>query len=558
MTEQDDIAENKEIAAAEKIISALLIAVKNSALYPEHHESYLKSVEKLRALFAEFFKGSEYLRWYVEKDHLIFKGQVIRHDGENLSSVLFRDGIRWIEIRKGIESDEITGFLKILKEYRMLSDNADGDLATALWEANFPHIMYEAEDAFRDAGSVDAAMLMGMPETTAGKENHDPEYVPAPEDPLRYAPLPLSSDVWQISPQETLELQRMVIKEENDDKTKDVLDILLIILKEQHNEQEFSNILDFIKDEFRQSLIQCEFELAHLMLGRMQEFKRVCQSESQSKASLLQNFFMSVSGAEVLGVLYKVRPALEIANPERIRSFRKMFNFLRPEATISLAPMLAVIKNPQLRRAVMEIIGALASKDIRPLEKLLESPEEELVHRLVFIMGKLKGKKIGELLLKMIGHPSEAIRREALNSLMSGDNESVSLLFTLLDNDSEMIREMVSEHLYRKKYPDIEDQILDYLEHRRFRYKERKHISACYKILGRSGSSKSLAFLEKVLFDKPWASLLGIENAFERDGAAAALAEMGTEEAGSLLARASRHPFPSVRRAYKKATEDIL
>jgi len=173
-------------------------------------------------------------------------------------------------------------------------------------------------------------------------------------------------------------------------------------------------------------------------------------------------------------------------------------------------------------------------------------------------MGKLKGKKIGELLLKMIGHPSEAVRREALNSLMSGDNESVSLLFTLLDNDSEMIREMVSEHLYRKKYPDIEEQMLDYLEHRRFRYKEQKHISACYKILGRSGSSKSLVFLEKVLFDKPWASLLGIENAYERDGAAAALAEMGTEEANSLLARASRNPFPAVRRAYKKATEDIV
>jgi len=219
---------------------------------------------------------------------------------------------------------------------------------------------------------------------------------------MTHAPLPLSADLWQLSSQETLELQRMVIKEENDAKTKDVLDVLLIILKEQHSEHEFSNILNFIKDEFRQSLMQGEFELAHLMLGRLQEFKRVCQSENQSKASLLQNFFIAVSSADVLGVLYKVRPALEIANAETIRSFRKMFNFLHPEATVSLAPMVAVIKNPQLRRAIMEIIGALASKDIRPLEKLLESPEEELVHRLVFIMGKLKGKKIGGLLLKMI------------------------------------------------------------------------------------------------------------------------------------------------------------
>jgi hypothetical protein len=549
MTEQDDIADSKEIASAEKIISALLTAGKNFALYPEHHESYLKSVENLRTLFAEFFKVSDYLRFYVEKDHLIFKGQIIRHDGENLSSVLFRDGIRWIEIRKGIESDEITGFLKILKEYRVLSDNADGDLATALWEADFPHILYEAEEAFRNSDPIDAGLLTGMPEI---KPDAESEYLPEPETS---EPLPLSSELWELSSQETLELQRMVIKEENDAKTKDVLDLLLIILKEQHNEQEFSTILDFIKDEFKQSLIQGEFELAHLMLGRMQEFKRICQSENQSRVSLLQNFFISVSGAEVLESLYKARPALEIANSEMLKSFRKMFNFMLPEATVPLAHIVVLIKNPQLRRTVMEIIGALASKDIRPLEKLLESPEEELVHRLVFIMGKLNGKKIKELLLKMIGHPSESVRREALNSLMSGDDESVSLLFTLLDHDSDMIRSMVSEHLYRKKYPDIEEPMLDYLEHRRFRYKDRKHISVCYKILGRSGSSRALAFLEKVLFNKPWASLLGIEHAYEREAAAAALAEMGTEQAGSLLAKASKHPFPAVRRAYKKAIE---
>lgn len=552
MTEHDDIADTGEIAAAEKIISALLTAIGNFALYPEHHKSCLESVENLTSLFADFFRLSDYLRFYVEKDHLIFRGQVIRHGGENLSSVLFRDGILWIEIRRGIQPDEITEFLKILKEYRVLSENADGDLATALWEADFSHIMYEAEDAFRNADPIDAALLTGTPETESDAENQAAEEVPEPETS---EPLPLSPDLWQLSSQETLELERMVIKEENDAKTEDVLDVLLIILKEQHNEKEFSTILDFIKDEFRQSLMQGEFELAHRLLGRMQEFKRICQSESPSKLPLLQNFFMSVSGAEVLGVIYKVRPALEIAAPEMIRAFRKMFNFLLPEATVSLAPMVSVIKNPQLRRTVMEIIGALASKDIRPLEKLLESPEEELVHRLVFIMGKLNGKKIKDLLLKMIGHPSEAIRREALNSLMSGDDESVSLLFTLLDHDADMIRSMVSEHLCRNKYPDIEKPMLDYLEHRRFKYKKREHIFACYKILGRSASSRSLAFLEKVLFDKPWASLFGIESDDEREAAAAALAEMGTEEANSLLAKASRHPFPAVRRAYKKATE---
>ena len=98
-----------------------------------------------------FLQAHGNLRFELEKDRLIFQGEAILtelpEDG-NLPFTLFRDGIQWLEFQDGIEAKEIEEFLRILNKYRLLSDEPEGDLVTALWEAELPHIEHQVAEFF--------------------------------------------------------------------------------------------------------------------------------------------------------------------------------------------------------------------------------------------------------------------------------------------------------------------------------------------------------------------------------------------------------------------------
>ena len=130
-----------EVQAAKKIMESLLLAMKMSSLYPEGHTIYDKAIVQVQNNFDTFFQIQEGLRLDVEKDRLLFGEEVVlagpAEEG-NLAFTLFRDGIQWLEFQEGIDLSEIKQFLGMLNRYKNLLEEADGDIATALWEAQLP------------------------------------------------------------------------------------------------------------------------------------------------------------------------------------------------------------------------------------------------------------------------------------------------------------------------------------------------------------------------------------------------------------------------------------
>lgn len=134
-----------DIPAIRDLIGALLIALRNHALYPEDHAISRNAVASLEVRLAGFLAEHGFLRLSVERDRFLAEGEVV-HQGppqeDYLPFQLFRDGIQWIEFRNGITTEELSGFLKMLIRYRTPKEEAEGDLVTALWEAGLPHLNY--------------------------------------------------------------------------------------------------------------------------------------------------------------------------------------------------------------------------------------------------------------------------------------------------------------------------------------------------------------------------------------------------------------------------------
>jgi hypothetical protein len=581
MSKDRDIAEDgptaNEIQSARDVIGSFLLAIKNYGIYPEDHPLSQKFLMNIKASLDPFLEQYGSLRINVEKDGLFFRKAPIHQtslgEENHFASVLFRDGILWLEFVKGIDKDEIATLFRIMNKNMILQDEPKGDLATDLWEENLPHIRYEAAEVFCESDAFDLSLMKvsdeneddtggqednsGCDATESKSEDTDDTGGATEKQPIApSATIPAVSHASvQLTPREQKWLRDFVIKEESRNNVEDVLDILLIILVEQNQEEEFSAILEALKEEFKDSLAQGELRLALNTLKRLREMHRRHSKEESWRIPLLADFFLSIATANILGELEPVLSNLESGNTDQIKLLRQIFVLLPPEAIRVLGPMLLKVSSRDVQRQMLEVIGHHSRKDIRPLEDLLKHPDDRLVYRLVVVLRHLEGKKPFQLLLKMTCHSSERVRREALTGLLKHDSHVLKGVFPLIEDPNPIIRGQILEYLGRERNELSEDLLREYLERKELGITDDLHLLSCYRSLGQCGSSRSIPFLKQRLMGRVWSDMLSFGTSPHRQGAAIALAALGTEDADKILEDASRSLSPGVRRAYREAVE---
>lgn len=147
----------QELQAVKAVIASFIMAAKNYAMYPETHVTCQNSLQTFKSRIDVFVENYGDLRFDVEKDRLLFQSEMVQQDDPKtvkLAFPLFRDGIQWLEFKQGLELWEISGFLKIHNQYGILQEEVKGDLVTALWEMDFPHLQYAAMDVLWKAETV--------------------------------------------------------------------------------------------------------------------------------------------------------------------------------------------------------------------------------------------------------------------------------------------------------------------------------------------------------------------------------------------------------------------
>jgi hypothetical protein len=557
------------------VIGLLFMAAKNHTMYPENHAIYQESLHAVVSRLDPFLKKYGDFRFDVEKDRVLFEDETVYQDDhkrDKLAYPLFRDGIQWMEFQAGIEPWEISDCIKILYQYRMLQEEPKGDLVTALWEKDLPHVQYAAMDVLWKAETVkdfstfnltgdekQDADVHGVEDTasqgTTDNDQQDTADTAGGRDSGGDMALSIMDrTIWEMTPEELQRLEEMVAEEETQISTEDVLDVLWLILSTQNEPEDYAIVLEFIKEEFKATLAQGEFRIALDFLASLKKAYQSSKTEKPWAQPLLRQFFVDIADPQVLGVVKEVLPGLDKQSADQVDVFRKLLLSLPPVSITALAPMLMEKLSASLERQLMEIIGSLAQKDTNPLEQLLDRPEEDLVKKLVYILGHVDGDKPIQILIKMTDHPSGRVRLETLRALERRNKNMIKELFHLVNDPVLTIRRMMWNHLEQHKNEETGDLILDYLQQKKILYRDDKQILNCFKTLGCCGTLGSIPFLGQTLLGQGWD--FGSERSLRRQGAALALLELKTQEAKDVLKKASRSLFPSVRSAYQKTLKD--
>jgi hypothetical protein len=156
----------KELRDARQVINIFILAWKNYGMYPEDHVSTIKSIENLVAAFSDFFTNHVDLRLTVEKDSLLCNSEIIHKvsqeaPSEDIITLLYRDGIKWIEFQEGLPLEEIVSFFRIAYKYRLFAEETEGDIVTALMDEELEYIDFKAVDIFwQDRQNRTARTLM--------------------------------------------------------------------------------------------------------------------------------------------------------------------------------------------------------------------------------------------------------------------------------------------------------------------------------------------------------------------------------------------------------------
>jgi predicted phosphatase len=550
---------DEEILRVKGIIVSFLIALRKYSLYPEDNsickEALLTVINHIQGFLSDY----ECLRLSVEKDRFLFQGSSVYQDKEKEPSLAFRlycEGIQWFEFQKGFTSEELNSFLRMLNRYRNTKEEAEDDLVTALWESPLPHLQYKVDDVLWEAEPLsDLSCMKANPDHVHLTENSVKERVTHDIKTSISAPVPL---LYSLTPSEEKQIQDMILEEETRNSTKDALDVLIIILKEQRDPNDFASNLGFLIEEFRYDFSQCEFYFIWQFLEKLSALKRSVAMDKPWIPSMLDDFLRKISSTEVLGILEEARPQIKIMNEDQWEALRQALLLLPSQMMLTFSSILVTRDFPRIEEMLMEIMSSHADRSLAYVKQLLEKAEEPLIRRLIHILRSIREQDPTELLLKLTRHHWDAVRKDAISALVARDPQHLRTLFPLLEDPQISTRNYICEQLGKRRSSVAEELLLDYLENRRFKLRDQKHLLACYGTLGRCASIHSLPFLQKSLLRKDWKTLLGISSSLHLRGAALALMMMNEEEARAILKTASRSLYRGMRLAYRQAAEDSV
>ena len=397
----------ESIAEAKSIIDTLQFVCKIMTLYSEDHNKCQSAVTRLKTCFDSYFSQHNELCIKVKKDRFLIEDEVVYEgtakDGD-IAFALFRDGMLKLVFQAGIDLPETKTFVKILHKYKVIPAEAEGDIVTALWEAQLPHVLYEAVDSIIETDSDSADSIeKGEKQAPGGaaQQNGTSLFksletlnsgVAARELVDRAKQLRLvDMDLLELKPIEIETLKEMVKKGERRDASGEILNMMADILKEQEGHEFFEVVLEYLKEGLQKALSKRDFNSGYQILKRLHQVRMLSKETSPAIHPGIKDFFTEISGKEYLAVLQDPWPELD--ESELVKA-KQTLSLLPSKAIYALGSLLSETQSPAVGKLIADVIVALAERDMSPFEHLLNIAGEGLLYRLVPLLGRINGKGV--------------------------------------------------------------------------------------------------------------------------------------------------------------------
>lgn len=544
----------------EELIRTVVKALRAFQMYLPNNPIYQRSVDGLRAAFNPIWSAVPDLTLTVVETDLLWNDQVVYHQpakSESFAWMLYKDGLRHLTFRPGVEDDEVIRFLQTVVRARLLAADAGDDLLTLLWEHDFVFLDYRFAEIVTDTLAVLDPQAVEM---SAGL---DPYRQAETQQKIReelggFTPGMVDIDdfdstLYFLDEDEINHLKEQVDHEYARDIRVSALAALLDVFELQPSTAVREEVIGILETIFPTMLTRGEFRLVAWLLRELRLIaSRVALIDAAVRAKL-DSFENRLSEPGILSqMLQVVEEAAGIANDDDLAELLKE---LRVAALEPLLIHLGQVKSDRVRAILEDAADRISRGHHDEIGRILRDRQSKALVEAVHVSRRLGLLPVVAILGDLVGHPDSAVRLASVEGLGAlGTPGALALLERGLDDEEHRVRVAAVNVIAQRGYKGALKRLEAVVQGRGPRVLERAEKRQFFEAYAAVAGPNGLELLADIL--EPRGLFRRKESPDTRTCAAYAVARIRNSAAREVLERATQDKELPVRNAAARALRE--
>jgi hypothetical protein len=561
------------VQQVEEVLRMMARGLRAFQMYLPNNPIYQRARQSIQDAFLPVWSVTQQLTLSLSETDFVWEEQVVFHQAnraESMAWMLYKDGMRLLTFRPGVEEEEIIRFLQVATRASHLPSDAPDDLLTLLWEQDFACVDYEFAEVITDSGPAllpqGPSGFGGLEEGAASGTGGEPEAADQTSAALHARveqdvgprlggvdPEEFDSTLYFLEEQETRLLKLQVDQEYTRDGRKAAFDSLLDIFELQPSAAVRQEVLEIFDGLFPNLLNRGEFRV---VAGLLREFRTIAQRVTVLDEPLRERLLSFQARLSEPGILSQLLQSLEEAEAlPADEDIGQVLGELHAEGLETMLVFLPSLKRPAVRQILEASIDRLATSQLPAVLELLGKPESAALSGAVALAGRLRLQPTVPALEKLVSHGDPGVRRAAVVALgQIGSPGALTALERGVDDPDRAVRlaavSVVAERGYRGAIRRLEAVIQGRASFEVERAERRQFFEAYATV----GGPEVLPTLADIL--EPRGLFRRKESSEVRTCAAYAVARIRTAEARALLQRVQLDKDLPVKNAAARALRE--
>ena len=502
-TDADAKVDEALLAEVQHVVFELTKTLKIFRTYPRENTISVNAIDELTRTFGKYLDKHKALELFVDRHELQWRGVPVYSEPDHRKSIavkLDRDGVRRLVFCDDINREEVFGLLEALT-VEIDEGSLEDDLVTVLWEKQFEHVkVYVLDDITAEAGFDDdllAASISEIPEDIAstlppGEESGGASAQAAICDATK-AKLPT------LDEQQAATLEDMTEKEEYNDISSDLADILFDILQSNTEEQLQGNALKVLTGLVLMHVRGLSLKDAADILGQLRAFAVDDELGKELRAQIVEHL-QSLAEEQHMQLIIETLEQHEGIDEAGLSRFLMML----PAAA---APDLCeVMEIERYDTVIRQTLKHLVKDDPAALTAKLAEPNVEMAKKILGILESVADPSLAEALARPLAAAEIPVKIASVKLLEGLKGvETRDLLLGYVTADDASLRKTALKALtgfgqFVGPAAPLRQQVL-FKRFDNWTLDEKKNLLTT---LARLESHHAIEFLEEILDGKKW------------------------------------------------------
>jgi hypothetical protein len=512
--------------------------IRATQLYLPNNPVYQRAVDNIRAAFRQIWQATDDLVFDVGEVDLRWEDNVVysqEQRNESIAWTLYKDGVRSLTFKPGVEETEIVRFLGVLQQSRGLQADAADDLLTLLWAQDFQLINYTFRElATENAVPIEAGETITSASPTQVRQQAQDEAPPKREGLVSIEDF--DTTLYFLEDNEIDYLKKDVDREYSQDLRRNVLAMLFDLLELQTYGTVRAELISIVENFIPYLLGAGDFRSVAFILRETRAVLERARELIPEHRQTLEGLPTRLSQSDSLSQLLQALDESTVHPTEEDLS--ELFQEFRPEALSTLMVWIAKLHDPYVRDLVQGAAARLAQANAAEVLKALASEDDAAQLEMVKLAGRLKLPGAPEGMEPLLASEDRGLKLAVVEALTAiASPSAMRVLEKAIDDADRDVRIAAVRFLAARGYRNAAARVESMVGGSKLRNADLTEKMAFFEAFGALVGAKGIPALEKLLVAK---GLLGKkEDPETRACAAMALGKVRTPEARAVLERAA-------------------